>query len=159
MAQRRLSLVLDLDTGRYSGRLTQAGSQLRNFGGTVDRTNRSVRQLSDGFDRVGNRMSTPLQKLRDYVLILGNLRLALLNVRDLAVGWVANLVMQSAKVERLTVLMKGMSQQMTEAGKVAESKRNLNELFDMARKTGFAPSTKRTSLPVSNSPPAAHRTL
>lgn len=138
MAQRRLSLVLDLDTGRYSGRLTQAGSQLRQFGGTVDRTNRSVRQLSDGFDRVGSRMATPMQKLRDYVLILGNLRLALLNVRDLAVGWVANLVMQSAKVERLTVLMKGMSQQMTEAGKTAEAQRNLSELFDMARKTGFA---------------------
>lgn len=138
MAQRRLSLVLDLDTGRYSGRLTQAGSQMRQFGGNVDKASASVRKFSDGFDRMGSRMSTPLQKLRDYVMILGNLRLAFLNVRDLAVGWVASLVMQSAKVERLTVLMKGMSQQMTEAGKTAEAKRNMGELFEMARKTGFA---------------------
>ena len=133
MAQRRLNLVLDLDTGRYSGRLTQAGTQMRQFGGTVDRTSQQVRRFSDSFESHGRAMSTPLQKLRDYVLIMGNVRLALLNVRDLTIGWVGALLQQSAKVERLTVLMKGLSQQTTEMGKAREAKQNLNELFDMAR--------------------------
>lgn len=138
MAQRRLSLVLDLDTGRYSGRLTQAGSQMRQFGGTVDRTSQSVRRFSDGFDRMGSAMKSPRQALRDYVLILGDMRLALLNVRDLTIGWVGALIGQSAKVERLMVLMQGLSQATTAAGKSTEAKQNLSDLFSMARKTGFA---------------------
>ncbi|SFJ50558.1 tape measure domain-containing protein [Sphingomonas sp. NFR04] len=111
---------------------------MRTFGGNVDKSSSSVRKFTDTFDRAGSAMSTPLQKLRDYVLILGNMRLALLNVRDLAVGWVGALLQQSAKVERLTVLMKGLSNQTTALGKATEAKENLSELFDMARKTGFA---------------------
>lgn len=137
MASRRLSIVLDLDTGRYSGRLATAGSQMRTFGGTVDKTNRSVRDLTDSFDRMASKGSSPRQMLRDYVLILGNLRLAMLNVRDIAVGWVASLMKQAGELERVTILMKGLSTQTTEFGKNQEAKKNLGELLDMARNTGF----------------------
>lgn len=138
MSSRRLSVVLELDTGRYSGRIGAAGAQMKVFSGTVNSTSTSVKRLQGSFDTLNSRMSTPLQKLRDYVLILGNIRMAILNVRDIAVGWVGALLKQSAEVERLTILMKGLSTELTEVGKERDAERNLSRLFDMARKNGFA---------------------
>lgn len=118
--------------------MAEAGSKMKVFSGTVDRSSTSVRRLERSFDTLSNRMSTPLQKLRDYVLILGNIRMAILNVRDIAVGWVGAILKQSAEVERLTMLMKGLSTATTDVGKNTEAEQNLGKLFDMARNTGFA---------------------
>jgi tape measure domain-containing protein len=138
VSTRRLSVVLELDTGRYSGKLGDAGAKMKVFSGTVNSTSTSVKKLQGSFDNLGNHMATPLSKLRDYVLILGNIRLAILNVRDIAVGWVGSLLKQSAEVQRLTILMKGLSSATTEFGKEREAERNLSRLFEMARKNGFA---------------------
>jgi len=138
MASRRLTVVLDLDSGRYSGRMRGAANVTKTLQGRVDRTSKSMRGMGNSFDRAGRQMSTPLQKLRDYVLVLGNVRLALLNVRDIAVGWVGALVKQSAEVQRLTVLMKGLSAATTEFGRNEEARNNLNELFKMSRGSGIA---------------------
>ena len=118
--------------------MTQAAGVTRQFQGVADSSSRSVRTLDRSFNNLNNSMSTPLQKLRDYVLVLGNIRLAILNVRDIAVGWVGSLLMQSAQVERLTMLMKGLSQATTEVGKSREAQQNLQMLFSEARRTGFA---------------------
>jgi tape measure domain-containing protein len=59
-------------------------------------------------------------------------------VRDIAVGWVGSLLQQSAQVERLTILMKGLSTATTEVGRSQEATQNLQMLFQMARDTGFA---------------------
>lgn len=138
MASRRLQVVLDLDTGRYTGRMGAAASQMRVFQGRVDSGSRSVRQLGTSFDGLNSSLATPLSKLRDYVLILGNIRLAILNVRDIAVGWVGSLIQQSAQVERLTILMKGLSSATTEVGRSTDAADNLRMLFGEARRTGFA---------------------
>jgi tape measure domain-containing protein len=111
---------------------------MQRFQGSVNSASRSVNQLGGTFDSLNNRMSTPLQKLRDYVLILGNIRFAILNVRDIAVGWVAALIRQSAEVERLTMLMTGLSTASTEFGKNQEAQRNLQNLYQMSRDTGYA---------------------
>lgn len=138
MSQRRLQVVLDLDTSQWTGRITTAGSQLRVFGGQVNNSNRSVRDMTSSFDRMGRSMSTPLQKLRDYTLIMGNVRFALINLRDIAVGWVASLVKQSAEVERLTILLKGMSSATTEAGRNKEAQYNFEIITKLAKTSGFA---------------------
>lgn len=138
MASRRLTVVLDLDSGRYSGRMREASTVTKRLQGTVDQSSKSMRGLGNTFDRTGRQMSTPLQKLRDYVLILGNVRMALLNVRDIAVGWVANLMKQSAEVERLTVLMRGLSKETSEFGKAQEARTNLAQLFALSRQSGIA---------------------
>ncbi|MGE8141848.1 tape measure protein [Novosphingobium sp. NPDC080210] len=138
MAQRRLQIVLDLDTGAYSGRLNAAGGQMRKFGGDVSQASKGVDAMGQAFGRLGSHLNTPRQKLRDYVLILGNIHFAILNVQNALVGWVAGLVKQSAEVERLTVLMKGLSTATTQVGKAAEAKKNLEDLFQMARSNGIA---------------------
>lgn len=138
MAQRRLQIVLDLDTGAYTGRLNAAGGHMRKFSGDVSRTSKDVAGLGSAFERLNNTAHRPLAKLRDYVLILGNIHFAILNVQNALFGWVAGLVKQSAEVERLTVLMKGLSTATTEVGKATEAKENLEALFEMARKNGIA---------------------
>ena len=138
MAQRRLQIVLDLDTGAYTGRLAQAGGQMRKFGGDVSQAGRDVDGMGRAFGKLGSHLNAPRQQLRDYVLILGNIHFAILNVQNALLGWVAGLIKQSAEVERLTVLMKGLSSATTEVGKSAEARESLAALFDMARKNGVA---------------------
>lgn len=138
MAQRRLQIVLDLDTGAYKGRLAAAGGQMRSFHGDVTRTSKGVSQMGDAFSALGNQLSVPRQKLRDYVMILGNLHFALLNVQTVALGWITSLMKQSAEVERLTVLMKGLSSAQTEVGKTEEAQNSMRRLFEMSRENGFA---------------------
>lgn len=137
MATRRLQLVLDLDTGGYSGKLTRAGSQMKSFSGNVEKANRSMHQMGGRFDSLNRTMRAPLDKLRDYVLILSNIRLAFLNVRDLTVGWIGAMVKQSAEVERLTILMKGLSDETDEFNKSLDSSITLQRLFALARENGM----------------------
>lgn len=138
MASRQLNITLDLDTGSYSGRLAAAGGQMRKFGGDVSSSSAKVKELGGSFDRMHSHMQTPLQRLRDYVLVFGNLKFAMMNIRDMSVGWIAGLVMQSAGVQKLTTLMIGLSQATTEVGKATEARQNLAALFEMARKNGYA---------------------
>jgi tape measure domain-containing protein len=138
VASRRLQVVLDLDTGRYSGRMKNAASQMQVFSGVVNNSSNSVRTLSRSFDSLNRGMSSPLQKLRDYVLILGNVRLAILNVRDIAVGWVGAMIQQSAQVERLMMLMKGLSNAAGDVGKQKDAVNNMRMVFQEARRSGFA---------------------
>jgi tape measure domain-containing protein len=137
VAQRRLSVILDIDTGRGTARLTEAGKAMRTFGLDTKRAADNVKSMGSSFDSLHAGMQRPLQRLRDYVLILGNMRFALMNVRDLAVGWVAGLVKQSAELERLTILMKGFSHAATEAGKNEEAQNNLRTIINLANRTGF----------------------
>ena len=138
MASRRLQLVLDLDTGGYSGKLRSAAGEMRTFNGVVDRTNKTVHTAGQSFDTFAKTARRPLDSLRDYVLILGNLRLAFMAVRDVSMGWAGEMVRQSAEVERLTILMKGLSDASDEFGKKLDASSSLGRLFDMARENGVA---------------------
>lgn len=138
MAQRRLQIVLDLDTGAYTGRLANAGGQMRKFGGDVSQAGRDVDGMGRAFGKLGGHLNGPRQQLRDYVMILGNIHFAILNVQNALLGWVAGLIKQSAEVERMTVLMKGLSTATTEVGKSADARESLAALFSMARKNGVA---------------------
>src|SRR5205085_9136593 len=100
---------MDVDTGRATASLATAGRAVKQFGLDTQRASQNVRQMGQSFDSLHSGMQRPLNSLRDYVLVLGNMRMALLNVRDLAVGWVWSLMKQAGELERLTMLMKGFS--------------------------------------------------
>lgn len=138
MASRRLQVVLDLDTGGYSGRLAAASGQMKNFSGVARSASGSVSNLGGAFNRFGQELHAPARALRDNVLLLGNLRLAFLSISSV-IGVVAGgFINQSREVERLTVLMKGMSSATTEFGKNQEAAKNLRQLYDLSRNSGFA---------------------
>lgn len=137
MAVRTLSVVMDMDTGRATAKLGEAGRAIKQFGLDTRRSSDNISHMGKSFSSLGAGMDRPLHQLRDYVLVLGNLRMALLNVRDLAVGWVWGLMKQAGELERLTVLMKGFSKATTEAGKTEEAANNLGMLMNAARNTGF----------------------
>lgn len=138
MATRRLELVLDLDTGGYTGRLKRAGGDMQRFSGQVDASNRHLRRMSGEFDALSRNMHRPLDKLRQYVLVFGDLRFAILSITTVGGFLLSNLVKQSAEVERMMILMKGLSSELTAFGKNTDAQTNLRYLFNEARNTGFA---------------------
>jgi tape measure domain-containing protein len=128
---------MDVDSGRATASLGRAGAAMKNFGLDTKRSADNISHMGRTFDSFGSGLQRPLHTLRDYVLVLGNLRFALMNVRDLAVGWVWSLMKQAGELERLTILMRGFSTAATEAGKTQEATNNLNMLMNQARQTGF----------------------
>ena len=138
MADRRLRVVLDLDTGRWTGNLKTATGQLRHFGSQIDSSSKQVQTMTQAMDRLGTRIRSPMARVRDMTVILGQARSAMLTLNDISTGWVMSLFKQSAEVERLTVLMKGLSTQMGDAAREKEAASNLEYLYNMARSSGFA---------------------
>jgi len=138
MASRRLNIVLDLDTGGYSGKLATAGGQMKSFGGNVNKAAREMQSAQGKFTTLGGGADQLSRSLRENVLALNNMHLALVMLNAVAVTWVVGMVKQSAEVERLTVLMEGLSHATSELGKQTEAKDSMSALFDMARKSGYA---------------------
>jgi tape measure domain-containing protein len=138
MSQRRLEVVFEVESGQTVAKLRQIGDSFRAVNSSVQAASRGIAGAGSSFDAMGRSVHGPLQTLRDYVLVLGNIRQAFLFVKDVAITWVGALLDQAAKVERLTILMKGLSTQTTELGKNKEAQQNLSDLYDMAKKTGFA---------------------
>ncbi len=115
---------LDLNTGQFTGAINSAGAGLRNFGTNVNKTNGHVHKFH------GNLMST--------VVVLGQLRAAMHTVWAITGQWGYAIIQANAKLERLQVLMKGLSRAGTEAGKVTDALKNMNYVLDKAKTAPFS---------------------
>jgi len=138
MAVRKLSVVLDLDTSRWNGKLSGAKGDVLNFGGAVRSTGLEANRFSATMGNVGRSMSSPTARLRDLMVILGQARSAFLTLKDVSVGWLGAIFKQAGEIERLTVLMKGLSTATTDIGKSKEAQQSLSSLYQIARTSGFA---------------------
>lgn len=138
MAVRNLSVVLDLDTSRFTGNLTNARGQLSTFSGAVRSTNATLGQMSTSLRNVERAVTSPVAKMRDWLIVIGHVRSAMLTLRDVTVGWLGGIVEQAGKIERLTMLMEGLSNATSELGKKQDAANSLKAVYDMAGKSGFA---------------------
>jgi tape measure domain-containing protein len=138
MTERKLSVVLDLDTSRWSGKLTSASGEVKSFGGVIRSAGAEADRFAGQMGRVGSSMQTPMQRFRDLVVILGQARSAFLTLKDVSVGWLGAIFKQAGDLERLTVLMEGLSNATTKLGKQQDAANNLSALYKIARQSGFA---------------------
>jgi tape measure domain-containing protein len=138
VSSRQLQVVLDLDTSNYSGRLTSAGSQMRVFGGQVKETASHVDTLGHSLDKSGQMAGSSLAHLRDYVLTIAGIESIVESFGHKIVGVMEEAISMSAELERQTLLMKGMSTAVTEAGKIQEAREDMAALFEMSKNTGYS---------------------
>lgn len=125
-----LVVELTLEDGKYIARMKGAGaaalafqSQIKSINGSVTATERRVRGFTSS--------------LRDWTLVVGQMRNAITQVHFLTTGWMTSIIKANAEVERMTFLMKGFSKAAGEAGKLKEATKTVNDLFEMAKRTPF----------------------
>jgi lambda family phage tail tape measure protein len=127
----RLEVELDLDSGKFTGKLTAANQTVQVFGSNVDKTTRMLQKMQ-------RRMGGVVSSLRDFMVILGQARGAMHTLWGITGQWVMSIIDANAEIERLTFLMKGMSRAATEEMRMEEATRDLQYVMDMARSAPFS---------------------
>lgn len=123
-------IELKLDDKDMSVKLKDAGVLLRQFNSSLDRTARSVQNLERNSESLGT-------KFRQLVMTLGNLRFVAMDINDIFLRLPSSILATAGELERLEVLMRGLSKELTSAGRAAEGLRDFNFVTNLAKNAPF----------------------
>lgn len=132
MSDEQIVVELTLEDGKYTGRMKNARASARAFEGDINRLDKGVTGVSRSI------AGRAIPALRDWSIIIGQSRNVLHQLHYVTVAWTQSLVKTSAEVERLTFLMKGMSEASTASEKMKEATDNVQALFDAAKSAPFS---------------------
>lgn len=122
---------LILDDGKYSVKMKGASKEARAF-------KREVERLNSSMHRMEKSMRGPVAVMRDWAIIIGQSRNVMHQLWFVTGQWMQSIIKTSAEVERLTFLMRGLSDAGDEAARNMEAAANVDALFEMAREAPFA---------------------
>lgn len=128
---RRLSVVLDLDSGSFTAKMGAAAGATGKLTGSLD-------SAAPAVDRIEKRMKGLVATTRDLTLILSQARTALYNIRTVATGWVEQIIKTNAEMERMTFLLANMSDKLSVAERFEEAGDSLDYLFSKAKSAPFS---------------------
>lgn len=126
-----ISVELDLDTKKFEVRLKSTGALLNRFDADIDKLAKSV-------NRTEKHVTGLTARMRDWVLIIGQARNALNQISFLTYDWAAAIVKSNADIERMTYLIKGLSDAADEASRLEDAKKTVEWLFDAAANAPFS---------------------
>lgn len=126
-----LSLELNLDSGKYTGRMQQAGRVTQTF-------ERNVAGVNSTLGRMDVQLERSTHRLRDFVLVMGNIRSAVENTRFFFTGLAEAAINATSEMERTFNLLKGLSNSDTGAGRILDATQNLEYLIDAAKRAPFS---------------------
>lgn len=128
---RRISVVLDLESGRFTASMKDAAAATSGLDKNLDATQATVK-------RIENRMKGLVATTRDLTVILGQARTALYNLRIVATGWLESIIKTNAEMERMTFLLANMSDKMTIEERFRDAGDSLDYLFGKAKEAPFS---------------------
>lgn len=123
-------IELKLDGKHMEVGIKNAGQLLRQFQGTLSNTARSVRRLEEAHFSLGT-------SFRNLIITLGNLRFALMDVYDAFLRLPVAILRSAGELERMQMLLKGLSTAVTDAGKNADGKRDFDFITNLAKNAPF----------------------
>lgn len=126
----KIQAELDLDSGKFSGTITSAIGQLKQFNTSVNNTDKSLKNIERRVTGLG-------ASLRDSMVILGQFRAAMHTLWTFTGQWVGAIIDANAKLERLQVLMQGLSKSTTAAGRVTEALKDMNYVLEKSKNAPF----------------------
>lgn len=125
-----IKVLLTLDNGQFTIQTQKAGQTISELKRSLDQTAQSSQALEKHFTGLG-------QKFHDVVRTASLMRFAIQDVHDIFLSLPTAVLKSSGEMERMTLLMKGMSKEATEAGKQLDAVKNTKFVFDMAQKNPF----------------------
>ena len=103
----------------------------------LNATPRVARASASALERVTAAVSGGLAKLRDYTLIISNVRGAIETLKATFVTWQAPIIEANAEMQRLKVLMTGLSSASTVEEAMRDGAEGTKWLIDMAQRVPF----------------------
>ncbi len=130
MAFGNIKVVLSLDNGQFQLQLVRSGQAVKTFSKQVEEGHRSLKRIEGAVAGFGASVH------RAFVSI-GLARAALSNLWAVTGQWGKAIIDTNAKLERMTFLMKGLSEASGEAGKTADGINQLNQVINLAKNAPF----------------------
>ena len=128
----RIDLVINGND--FNVQLKRADRTLRQLGVTATRSDKAFRRTDSSITRM-------VKGLRDFTLIGASVRGTLMTLRDITFGWQGQIIRANAEIEKLTVLLAGMSGESTYAAAMEEGTKQTRELINLATRLPFTIST------------------
>jgi tape measure domain-containing protein len=116
----------------------------KDFTVSVRDAEKMLRQLKMRFedtgaavDRMEAHIGSVTTKFRHFVTTLGMARFAMMDIYDVFLRLPAAVVKTTGEIERMTMVMSGLSKASTDAGRMMEAAAGRNFIFDMAKTAPF----------------------
>lgn len=130
MSDEEIVVKLSLDDRGYKVAVVSAGSVMKEFKRSLDSTATSIKKVEEHQFSLG-------RKFRDLVMTMGALRFVAMDINDIFLRLPMAILKTAGELERMQFLMKGLSKELTEAGKAAEGLRDFKFVTDMAKNAPF----------------------
>jgi tape measure domain-containing protein len=130
MSDGEIVVKLSLDDGGYKVAVVNAGSVMREFKRSLDSTATSIKKVEEHQFSLG-------RKFRDLVMTMGALRFVVMDVNDIFLRLPLAILKTAGELERMQVLMTGLSKELTAAGRATEGLRDFKFVTNMAKNAPF----------------------
>lgn len=127
----RIEVILDLNDRGFSVKMKGNAAELEKFG-------RGLNALDQRVKKAERSLHGFVPSLRDWTLIIGQARNALHQLWLVFGEGPRRIIAANAEIERMTLLMEGMSEASTQAAREMEAAMNVDTLFDMAKRAPFS---------------------
>ena len=126
-----VTVELELRDGDFTLRARNAENVIRQLGATASQT-------STGFNTLSTAQSSLLPKMRDMTVIAYGLIGAFSTLKGTVGELGIQIIKANSEMERMRVLLGGLSHASTKEGQIAEANRDLTALYSIAQKAPFA---------------------
>jgi tape measure domain-containing protein len=131
MSAYTVGVTLDLDTGSFTGKLQAASTGMGQFG-------RQLMQVGGGASSFNGMMNQTLSVMHRLTNTIAQLRGALGNLRVVFVDWLGAVVKSNIELQRMLVLMDGLSKKTTFAERQQEALDSVKGLIELAKQAPFS---------------------
>lgn len=125
-----ISIDLTLNDSNFRVSVRNAGGLLRDIRRELGLTARSTQQVENHFNSLGS-------SFRRFVLMAASFKFAMLDINQVFFALPMSIIKTAGEMERLTVLMKGLSAATSEAEKEAEALSNVKFVYNLAQNAPF----------------------
>lgn len=126
----RIQAELDLDNGRFSGKITNSIGQVQRFGAAVNNTSKSIQNIERRVTGFG-------ASVRDAMVVLGQFRASMMTLWAGSGQWVGAIIKANAELERMQALMRGVASG-NEAARAKAANADLAYTIKLAQEAPFS---------------------
>lgn len=130
MSDEEIVVKLSLDDRGYKVAVVSAGSVMKEFKRSLDSTATSIKKVEEHQFSLG-------RKFHNLVMTMGALRFVAMDINDIFLRLPMAILKTAGELERMQVLMKGLSKELTDAGRAAEGLRDFQFVTNMAKNAPF----------------------
>lgn len=130
MSDGEIVVKLTMEDGGYKVAVVNAGRLMREFKQSLDSTATSIKKVEEHQFSLG-------RKFRDLVMTMGALRFVAMDVNDIFLRLPMAILKTAGELERMQVLMTGLSKELTAAGRAAEGLSDFQFVTNMAKNAPF----------------------